>query len=95
MNQLRGTNLLDTRLAAAAGLEALRKLNPVTLFRNPIIFVTEVVALVATILAVHQLAVTGGEHTAVIGQICAWLWFTVLIAWEAVLAKPDGIFGTQ
>ena len=44
MNQLRGTNLLDPRLAAAAGLEALRKLNPVTLFRNPIIFVTEVVA---------------------------------------------------
>src|ERR1700735_668427 len=91
MNPSRGSNLLDSRLAAAAGIEAFRKLNPVTLFRNPIIFVTEVVALVATILAVHQVIVTGSERFAVIGQICAWLWFTVLFAnFAEALAEARG-----
>src|SRR6201996_5004419 len=91
MNQSRGSNLLDSRLAAAAGVEAFRKLNPVTLFRNPIIFVTEVVALVATILGVHQAIVMGGERIAVIGQICAWLWFTVLFAnFAEALAEARG-----
>ncbi len=89
--QMRGSNLLDSRLAAAAAVEALRKLNPVTLYRNPIIFVTEVVAFVATILGIHQAAITGGEHTAVIAQICVWLWFTVLFAnFAEALAEARG-----
>jgi len=66
-------------MAVSAGREAFFKLNPATLWRNPVIFVTEVVALVATILWVRQVF-TGGEFTSVIGQICAWLWFTVLFA---------------
>ena len=78
--QFLSPSLVDGRLATAAALEAFRKLNPATLFRNPVIFVTEVVALVASILAFRQVFITGGIHTAVIGQICAWLWFTVLFA---------------
>jgi K+-transporting ATPase ATPase B chain len=78
--RFRGPRLLEKRLAMAAGIEAIRKLNPSTLWRNPVIFVTEVVAFVATILAIRQFAVTGGDHSAVIAQICAWLWFTVLFA---------------
>jgi len=73
------TKLLDAQLAGIASREALLKLNPITLWRNPVIFVTEVVALVATLLWIKQLG-TGGDHTAVVGQICAWLWFTVLFA---------------
>jgi K+-transporting ATPase ATPase B chain len=78
MTQTAG-KLLDGPLMRAASLDAFVKLNPVTLWRNPVMFVTEIVASIATILWFRQLIV-GGEFTAVIGQICAWLWFTVLFA---------------
>jgi K+-transporting ATPase ATPase B chain len=80
MSQIASTKLLDARLAGAAGREAFIKLNPATLWRNPVILVTEIVAFVATILWVKQLLGGDGAFTAVIGQICAWLWFTVLFA---------------
>jgi K+-transporting ATPase ATPase B chain len=80
MSELANTRLLDGRLAASAAREAFVKLNPATLWRNPVIFVTEVVAFVATILWIKQAASGVGEFTGVIGQICAWLWFTVLFA---------------
>src|SRR5438045_1628950 len=72
--------LLDGRLAAHAAGEAFFKLNPATLWRNPVIFVTEVVATIATILWIHDLVSGANNHTIVVGQICAWLWFTVLFA---------------
>ena len=74
------TKLLDAQLAGIASREAFVKLNPATLWRNPVIFVTEVVAAIATILWIRDLALGGGAHTSVVGQICAWLWFTVLFA---------------
>ena len=47
--------------------------------RNPVIFVTEVVSAVVTILFVRDLVTQNG--TAFFsGQIAAWLWFTVLFA---------------
>jgi K+-transporting ATPase ATPase B chain len=80
MSEIASTRLLDGRLAAIAAREAFVKLNPATLWRNPVIFVTEVVALVATLLWLKQVASGTGDFTGVIGQICAWLWFTVLFA---------------
>ncbi|HLG87805.1 MAG TPA: potassium-transporting ATPase subunit KdpB [Alphaproteobacteria bacterium] len=74
------TKLLDGHLAAVASREAFVKLNPGTLWRNPVIFVTEIVAAIATILFLRDLASGTGPYTAVVGQICAWLWFTVLCA---------------
>lgn len=61
-----------------AVLDALKKLNPGDLIRNPVIFVTEVVALLVTVLFVRDLA-TGGSAFFT-GQIAAWLWFTVIFA---------------
>ncbi len=47
--------------------------------RNPVIFVTEIVAAVVTIFFIRDLLAHNG--TAVFsGQIAAWLWFTVLFA---------------
>ncbi|MBV8392635.1 MAG: potassium-transporting ATPase subunit KdpB [Alphaproteobacteria bacterium] len=74
------TKLLDAHMASIASREAVLKLNPATLWRNPVIFVTEVVAFIATILWLRDLIAGVGEYRAVIGQICAWLWFTVLFA---------------
>ncbi|MFG1359150.1 potassium-transporting ATPase subunit KdpB [Xanthobacter pseudotagetidis] len=58
--------------------DAVVKLNPATLMRNPVIFVTEVVAALVTVLFVRD--VLAGNPLAFTGQIMAWLWFTVLFA---------------
>jgi K+-transporting ATPase ATPase B chain len=57
--------------------ESFKKLNPVTLARNPVMFVTEVGAAVTTVLLFV------GDKGASFGflvQITLWLWFTVLFA---------------
>jgi potassium-transporting ATPase ATP-binding subunit len=93
--------LLDRRIAGQALQVALRKLDPRTLIRNPVMFVVEVVAVVATLVFGRDL-VAGGPDAAVIGQIAAWLWFTVLFATfaEAVAegrgkARADSLRATQ
>jgi K+-transporting ATPase ATPase B chain len=69
---------MDRALLARAGLDALRKLNPAQLLRNPVIFVTEVVSILVTVLA--GAAALRGETWGFQAAIAAWLWFTVLFA---------------
>ncbi len=59
--------------------DAVRKLDPRQLLRNPVIFVTEAVAAVVTVLFLRDL-VTNPSAAGFSGQIAAWLWFTVLFA---------------
>ena len=61
------------------GVDALRKLDPRALAKNPVIFVTEAVSLLVTLLFVRDLATHNGSAS-FSGQIAAWLWFTVLFA---------------
>src|ERR1700761_370736 len=71
--------LFDGKIVAAAAVDALRKLNPRALAKNPVIFVTEVVSMVVTLFFIRDLVTHNG--TALFsGQIAAWLWFTVLFA---------------
>ncbi|HYC21766.1 MAG TPA: potassium-transporting ATPase subunit B, partial [Candidatus Bathyarchaeia archaeon] len=71
-------SLFDPDILRRATWDSVRKLDPRVLVRNPVMFVVEVVAAVTTILFVRDL-VAGGEP-GFIGQISAWLWFTVLFA---------------
>ena len=71
--------LLDAGILRQAALDAFAKLAPAKLVRNPVMFVTEVVALLVTLLFVRDL-VTGRGGLLFSGQIAAWLWFTVLFA---------------
>ena len=71
--------LFDSAIVAAASVDALRKLNPRVLMKNPVIFVTEVVSLMVTLFFIRDL-VTGNGTASFSGQIAAWLWFTVLFA---------------
>ena len=64
-------------LAPAMG-DAFKKLDPRWLARNPVIFVTAVAALLATIFFVRDL--TDGSGALFSGQITIWLWLTVLFA---------------
>jgi K+-transporting ATPase ATPase B chain len=71
--------LLDRKIAGQAFRVALRKLDPRVLIRNPVMFVVEVVAVLATLIFVRDLFARAPD-AGLIGQIAAWLWFTVLFA---------------
>ena len=71
--------LFDAAIIKRATTDAFRKLNPRRLARNPVIFVTEAVSAVVTILFVRDLVAHNGVAL-FSGQIAAWLWFTVLFA---------------
>ena len=73
-------SLLDRRIASRAARDALVKLNPRQLARNPVIFVTEIVALLTTVLGVRELFQPAGAQPAFALAIAAWLWLTVLFA---------------
>ena len=72
-------SLFDRGILVRATVDAFVKLDPRRLVRNPVIFVTEVVALVVTLVFVEDVA-TGTGTPVFDGQIAAWLWFTVLFA---------------
>jgi len=71
--------LLDPAIIWPALGDALVKLDPRHLVRNPVIFVTEVVAVMVTIFFLRDL-VTDAGAALFSGQIAAWLWFTVFFA---------------
>jgi potassium-transporting ATPase ATP-binding subunit len=75
----RSRPLLDPPIVKRAAGDALRKLNPRTMMKNPVMFVVEAGALMTSVLWVRDLA-TGVAATGFTLQITLWLWFTVLFA---------------
>ena len=70
-------SLFDRTIVAGAALDAVRKLNPRSLLKNPVIFVTEVGAILTTAGIFFR---PPGETLGFVIQISLWLWFTVLFA---------------
>jgi K+-transporting ATPase ATPase B chain len=86
----RRASLLDRAIVKDAALGAVRKLDPRSLARNPVMFVVAVVAVLATVLFVRDI-VTGAANLGVSAQIVAWLWITVLFAnFAEAVAKGRG-----
>jgi len=76
---VRARPLFDPEILRRAIKDSFRKLNPVTLAKNPVIFVVEVGAALTTAFLIRDLvAGVGGLGFEL--QICIWLWFTVLFA---------------
>ncbi|HEY5132261.1 MAG TPA: potassium-transporting ATPase subunit KdpB [Candidatus Krumholzibacteriaceae bacterium] len=70
-------SLFDREIIARAAVDCMRKLNPLSLAHNPVIFVTEVGAAVTTLgLFVWR----GSEPVGFVLQVSLWLWFTVIFA---------------
>jgi potassium-transporting ATPase ATP-binding subunit len=67
------SSLFDAAIVRAAALEAVRKLDPRRMARNPVMFVVEGGSALVTVLFLRDPGVFGG-------LIAAWLWFTVLFA---------------
>ena len=78
--------ILQKRLLLQALSDSVKKLNPVSLMKNPVMFVTEMCAAITT---AAILAKKAGESTGFIIQISLWLWFTVLFA-EFAEALAEG-----
>src|ERR1700739_3612125 len=69
-------SIFDPAIVVPAIGESFRKLNPVTLAKNPVMFVTEVGAALSTALLVVEQGPNFGFQL----QIALWLWLIVLIA---------------
>jgi K+-transporting ATPase ATPase B chain len=75
----RASSILDRAILEDAALGAVRKLDPRSLARNPVMFVVAIVAVLASVLFVRDLVV-GGANLGVSAQIVGWLWITLLFA---------------
>lgn len=71
------TSLFTGPLMATAARDSFVKLDPRTLIRNPVMFVTGIVAALSTVLLIKGIA-TGGTGLGFQAQLVFWLWLTVL-----------------
>ncbi len=71
--------------------EAIKKLNPRLMVRNPVMFVVETGSLLTTLLWLQALFGQGEAVAGFIGLVAVWLWFTVLFAnFSEALAEGRG-----
>ena len=73
------TSVFQRSILADALTESVHKLHPRRLARNPVMFVVAIVATLATVLFLRDVA-TDGPSLGFSGQVVAWLWITVLFA---------------
>ncbi|GLR69041.1 potassium-transporting ATPase ATP-binding subunit [Acidocella aquatica] len=71
-------SLFDAGIIHRAALDSLLKLNPASLARNPVIFVTEIVAALVSVTAVEAIVTRHPFGFALV--IAIWLWLTVIFA---------------
>ncbi len=73
-------SLLDGPTLRRSLIDALVKLSPLHLVKNPVLFVVEVGCVMTTILLIQALVGCDEESIPFISAICLWLWFTLLFA---------------
>ncbi|MDE1162235.1 MAG: potassium-transporting ATPase subunit KdpB [Acidobacteriaceae bacterium] len=72
-------SLFDRKIVRRAAFDALAKLNPRVMMRNPVMFVVEIGSVLTTFLLMAN-AIQHKGHLSFNLQITLWLWFTVLFA---------------
>jgi len=77
--RLRARPLFDRPILKRAIGDSFVKLHPMTMMKNPVMFVVEVGAVMTLVLCVRDLAI-GAAGVGFTFQITLWLWFTVLFA---------------
>src|SRR3984957_13402859 len=72
-------SLFDQQIMRRALVDALAKLNPTTMMKNPVMFVVEIGSVITSIYLFRD--VVAQKHAFGFDlQITLWLWFTVLFA---------------
>ncbi|ANS41730.1 potassium-transporting ATPase subunit KdpB [Serratia inhibens] len=72
--------LFEPALVRTALIDAVKKLDPRTQWRNPVMFVVYIGSILTTIIWLAILAKQTDGSAAFTGSIALWLWFTVLFA---------------
>lgn len=89
MAHQQNTSIFSAGLVGPAIRDSFAKLDPRQLIRNPVMFTTAIVALLATVLLLRSIA-SGGD-IAFEAQIVFWLWLTVLFGnFAEALAEGRG-----
>ena len=70
-------SIFDRAILSQAAVDAFKKLHPVYMLKNPVMFTTEVGAGLTTLAMIFR---AEGEPVGFTLQIALWLWFTVLFA---------------
>ena len=78
-SQTKQRSLFDPKIMRRASVDALAKLSPRVMMKNPVMFVVELGSVLTTVLLVSNLLTHHG-HFRFDLQITLWLWFTVLFA---------------
>lgn len=87
---MQAQSMFDRALLGPAMRDAVVKLDPRQLVRNPVMFTTAVVATLATLLVLGNM-VTGAGDLLFQGQLVFWLWLTVLFGnFAEALAEGRG-----
>ena len=80
MSKAKAPPLFEPRIVRRAVAESFRKLDPRVQFRNPVMFVVLVTAVLTTALGIQALHGQGEAPVGFILGVSVWLWFTVLFA---------------
>ncbi|MCX7050029.1 MAG: potassium-transporting ATPase subunit KdpB [Candidatus Sumerlaeota bacterium] len=75
-------SLFNREILGPACLDSLRKLSPLYMMKNPVMFVVEVGSVLTTLLWIRDLAThsAGDAPLWFTGMVSLWLWFTVVFA---------------
>ena len=73
-------NHFDQAIVKPALSESLRKLDPRLMWRNPVMLIVEIGALITTIILIGNIFGSGDDETWFVLSISLWLWITVLFA---------------
>src|SRR6476659_4361925 len=76
----KSASMFEPAIVRRAVVDALIKLDPRQMARNPVMFVVEVGSVLTTVLFVRDLRTATAADNAFAGLVAAWLWFTVLFA---------------
>jgi K+-transporting ATPase ATPase B chain len=79
----------QSKLVLQAMKESVKKLNPLAMMKNPVMFVVEIVTILTSVIALSDLL--WGGNFKYDGQISFWLWFTIIFAnFAESLAEGQG-----
>jgi K+-transporting ATPase ATPase B chain len=84
-------SIFDRRIMASALVDSFRKLDPRTLWRNPVMFSVEIASVITLVTFALSLSGANREPAWFTGSVSIWLWLTVIFAtFSEALAEGRG-----
>jgi K+-transporting ATPase ATPase B chain len=74
------SSIFDRAIVGPAMIDSLRKLDPRTMYRNPVMFIVEIGSILTTLIFIRDFGDSTNQENVFAGLVSLWLWFTVLFA---------------